>query len=105
MIPRIAHLSRLGDATTTLLLVLLNNSNLLKSLEDLAVNRARCIDVVARADSTVLGGTVRLAQTATLSELELLVFDKLWLLRISAVACDINPGMAKYTYTPTVFLR
>lgn len=55
----------LGDAAAALLFVLLNNSNLLEGLEDLAVNRARSVDVVAGSDTAVLGGTVPLAQAAT----------------------------------------
>lgn len=55
----------LGDTATTFLLILLNNADLLEGLEDLAVNGARGVHVVARSDTPVLGGTVPLAQAAT----------------------------------------
>lgn len=57
-------LTGLGDAATSLVLILLKDTDLLKGLHDLAVNRARGIDVVGRAGATVLGGTMDLAKTA-----------------------------------------
>lgn len=52
------------DPTATLLLVLLEDTDLLKSLEDLAVNGAGSVDVVRWARAAVLGTTVDLAETA-----------------------------------------
>ena len=40
------------------------HSNVLKSLEDLAVDGTRGVDVFGRAGATVLGGTVCLTETA-----------------------------------------
>lgn len=57
-------LASLGNAAATLVLVLLKNTNLLKGLHDLAVNRAGGVDVVGGAGAAVLGGTVDLAETA-----------------------------------------
>lgn len=57
-------LAGLGDAAATLVLVLLNDANLLEGLEDLAVDGAGGIDVVAGAVATVLGSAVDLAETA-----------------------------------------
>lgn len=57
-------LAGLGDAAATLVLVLLNDANLLEGLEDLAVDGAGGIDVVAGAVATVLGSAVNLAETA-----------------------------------------
>jgi len=54
------QLTRLGDAAATLLLILLNDTDLLESLQNLTVDGAGGIDVVARADTTVLSGTVYL---------------------------------------------
>lgn len=57
-------LAGLGDAASTLVLVVLNDTDLLKGLEDLAVNGAGGIDVVGGARATVLGGAVNLPQAA-----------------------------------------
>lgn len=57
-------LAGLGDAAATLLLVDLNNANLGQGLQDLAVNGAGGVDVLAGAGTAVLGGTVQLAETA-----------------------------------------
>lgn len=57
-------LAGLGDAAATLLLVLLNDADLLKGLEDLAVDGAGGVVVVRGAVAAVLGGTVDLAKTA-----------------------------------------
>lgn len=57
-------LSALGNSSASLLLVLLKNTDLLQSLEDLSVNRSGSIYVVGWAGTTVAGGTVNLAQTA-----------------------------------------
>lgn len=50
----------LTDAPATLL-VLLQNTNLLKRLEDIPVDTSRGIDVVAGTRTPVLGGTVNLS--------------------------------------------
>lgn len=57
-------LTGLGDATATLVLVLLKDTDLLEGLHDLAVDGARGIDVLGGAGTAVLGGTVDLAETA-----------------------------------------
>jgi hypothetical protein len=57
-------LTGLSNATATLVLILLENTNLLKGLEDLALDGTGGIDVVARARATVLGRAVHLAETA-----------------------------------------
>lgn len=57
-------LAGLGDAAATLVLVLLENTNLLEGLEDLAVDGARGIDVARGTGTAVLGGAVDLAETA-----------------------------------------
>lgn len=57
-------LAALRDAPAALLLIDLDNPNLLQSLQDLAVNVARGIDVVRGARATVLGRAVHLAETA-----------------------------------------
>ena len=57
-------LSALGDTAATLLLVLLEDTNLLKGLHDLAVNGAGGVDVLAGSRAAVLGSTVDLAETA-----------------------------------------
>jgi hypothetical protein len=57
-------LSTLGDATASLLLVLLQNTNLLKSLHNLAVYASAGIDMVGWAGATVAGGAVDFAKTA-----------------------------------------
>ena len=54
-------LAGLSDAAATLLLILLQNTNLLQSLHDLAVNAAASIDVLRGARATVLGGAVDLS--------------------------------------------
>jgi hypothetical protein len=48
-------LSALCDTSTSLVLILLENTDLLKSLHDLTVNAAAGIDVVRWAGATVLG--------------------------------------------------
>ena len=57
-------LAGLGDSAAALLLVLLEDTDLLKSLHDLAVDTTGSIDVLGGADATVLGGTVDSAETA-----------------------------------------
>jgi len=57
-------LSTLCNATATLLLVLLQDADLLQSLEDLAVYAAGGIDMVRWARTTVAGRAVNLAQAA-----------------------------------------
>jgi len=57
-------LAGLCDAAATFVLVLLENTDLLKSLHDLAVDGAGGVGVVGRARAAVLGGTVDLAETA-----------------------------------------
>jgi hypothetical protein len=57
-------LAGLGDAAATLLLINLEDTDLLESLEGLAVNGAGGINVVSGTGTTVLGGTVNLAETA-----------------------------------------
>jgi hypothetical protein len=57
-------LARLGDTTATLLLVVLENTDLLQGLNDLSVDRSGSIDVVGGTGATVLDTTVDLAQTA-----------------------------------------
>lgn len=57
-------LASLGDAAATLLLILLEDTNLLQGLHDLAVDRAGGIDVVGGSAATVLGSAVDLAETA-----------------------------------------
>lgn len=57
-------LAGLGDATASLVLVLLEDANLLQGLHDLAVDGAGGVDVLGGARATVLGGTVDLAETA-----------------------------------------
>ena len=54
-------LSRLRDAATSLILILLQNTNLLEGLHHLTVNASTGIDVVGWAGSTVAGGTVDLS--------------------------------------------
>ena len=56
-------LSTLGDAATSLVLVLLQNTNLLQRLHDLPVDRSGGVDVVRWARTTVLDGAVDLSQT------------------------------------------
>ena len=57
-------LAGLGDPAASLVLILLEDTNLLKGLHDLAVNGAGGIDVVGWARATVAGGAVDLAKTA-----------------------------------------
>ena len=57
-------LAGLSDAAATLLLILLEDTDLLQGLHDLAVDGAGGGDVVGRSHAAVLGGTVDLAQTA-----------------------------------------
>lgn len=57
-------LSGLGDASATLLLVLLENANLLEGLHDLAVDGARGVDVLGGARAAVDGSAVDLAEAA-----------------------------------------
>ena len=57
-------LAGLGDATTSLLLILLEDTDLLKSLHDLTVNGTRGVGVVGWAGTAVAGRTVNLAETA-----------------------------------------
>jgi hypothetical protein len=57
-------LAGLGDAAATLLLINLEDTDLLESLEGLAVNGAGGINVVSGTGTTVLGGTVNLAEAA-----------------------------------------
>jgi hypothetical protein len=57
-------LSTLGDATASLLLVLLQNTNFLKSLHNLAVYASAGIDMVGWAGATVAGGAVDFAKAA-----------------------------------------
>jgi hypothetical protein len=54
-------LARLSNSSATLLLVLLDDTDLLKSLEDFAVDGAGGIDVVGGAGSTVLGGAGKIS--------------------------------------------
>lgn len=57
-------LAGLGDPAASLVLILLEDTDLLKGLHDLAVNGAGSIDVVGWARATVAGGSVDLAKTA-----------------------------------------
>lgn len=57
-------LAGLGDAATTLLLVLLEDTNLLESLEDLAVDGAGGVGVVRGPRTAVLDTTVDFPETA-----------------------------------------
>lgn len=57
-------LAGLGDPAASLILILLEDTDLLKGLHDLAVNGAGGIDVVGWARATVAGGAVDLAKTA-----------------------------------------
>ena len=59
----------LSDAAATLLLVLLEDLDLFKSLEDLAVDAAGGIDVLRGARAAVLGAAVDLAETADTNRL------------------------------------
>jgi hypothetical protein len=62
-------LAGLSDAASTLLLVVLEDTNLLEGLEDLAVNGARGIDVPGGSVASVLGGAVDLAEAADTNRL------------------------------------
>ena len=68
-------LARLCDAAATL--VLLKDTNLLKSLHDLAINGARGVDVVRGAGAAVLGGSVDLAEAAYTDSLALFILSAL----------------------------
>lgn len=57
-------LTGLGDAATSLILILLEDTNLLKRLHDLAVNGAGGVNVVRWARATVLWGSMDLSETA-----------------------------------------
>lgn len=57
-------LTALGDPSATLLFVNLDNANLLKGLENAAVDLAGGVNVVGGAGAAVLGGSVNLAETA-----------------------------------------
>jgi len=57
-------LAGLGDATATLVLVGLEDTDLLEGLENLAVDRAGGVDMVGGAGAAVLGATVGLAEAA-----------------------------------------
>lgn len=57
-------LAALGDATATLVLVDLEDTDLLEGLHDLTVDGAGGIDVVGGASATVLGRAVDLAEAA-----------------------------------------
>lgn len=56
-------LTGLGDATATLLLILLEDTDLLESLEDLAVDTTGGVNVVGGARATVFRGAVDLSET------------------------------------------
>lgn len=56
-------LAALGDATATLVLVVLEHTDLLQRLEHLTVNRAGGVDVVRGTVATVLGRAVDLTET------------------------------------------
>lgn len=62
-------LAGLGDAAATLLLVDLDDANGSQRLQDLAVDGARGVDVLAGAAATVLGSAVDLAETANTDSL------------------------------------
>lgn len=57
-------LSALGDTATSLVLILLQDTDLLEGLHNLAVYAAAGIDVVRWAGSTVAGGAVNLSETS-----------------------------------------
>lgn len=57
-------LSTSGDSPSTVLLVMLNNTDLLEGLEDLAVDGAGGVDVVGRCGTAVLGCAVDFAEAA-----------------------------------------
>lgn len=56
-------LTLLGDAAAALLLILLKDLNLLKGLQDLAVDATASINVLRRARAAVLGTAMDLAET------------------------------------------
>lgn len=55
-------LARLGNSASSFLFILLNNTNLLEGLHNLAVNRAGGIDVLGGAGATILGASVNLPE-------------------------------------------
>lgn len=57
-------LALLGDTAATLLLIVLEDTDLLEGLEDLAVNGARGLDVVGGTAAAVLGSAVDATKTA-----------------------------------------
>jgi hypothetical protein len=57
-------LSTLGDASSSLILILLQDTDLLKGLHDFAVDATGGIDVVGWARTTVAGAAVDFAETA-----------------------------------------
>lgn len=57
-------LSTLGDASSSLVLILLQDTDLLKGLHDFAVDAARGINVVGWARATVACAAVDFAETA-----------------------------------------
>jgi len=57
-------LSSLGNPASTLVLVVLENTDLLESLHGLAVDGAGAVDVMARTGTAVLSASVDLAETA-----------------------------------------
>ena len=64
-------LTGLCDTAATLVLVVLNDTDLLKRLHDLAVDGSGRVDVVRGAGAAVLGGSVDLAKTADTDSLAL----------------------------------
>jgi len=62
-------LSRLGDATTSLLLILLNDTDLLESLKNLAVYAAGSINVVRWARATIAGRPMNFSKTSNTNSL------------------------------------
>lgn len=62
-------LALLGDTAATLLLIVLEDTDLLEGLENLAVNGARGVDVVGGTAATVLGSAVDATKTANTNSL------------------------------------
>jgi hypothetical protein len=79
-------LTGLCDATTALLLILLQHTDLLERLHDLAVNGAGSVDVMVRPRAPVLGGAVDFPQAADA--------DVLAEVDVAGYGCgaDIEPG-------------